>query len=165
MDNNIKSDDSVTCALGWTQDYSTNPQVPQPSLTELGGLEGAVPLDTIEGSVYGAEFMPVDMHTPYYEKMLTTTVAVPWLAQNEEATYMNRLKELNEPPVQTYRDLKLSSIPQEIHAGLEGFNDGLEGFDTSIEGFNAGQNYDLFFKALMILFLLFFIYYLMKQIK
>jgi hypothetical protein len=40
------------------------------------------------------------------------TVNTPWLATHHEDTFLNRIKELNEPPVQTYKDLKLSPIKQ-----------------------------------------------------
>ena len=149
--------DNNTCEQPWTMDVVKNAPIEKPSLMELGNLEGTEPIDHIEGILYGAEFMPVDMHTPYYEKMLTATVDVPWTAQPEEVTYMNRLKEMNEPPVLSYQDLKLSSINQNT-------NEKFEGFGESIEGFGEGS-YDLVFKALLILFLLFFIYYLMKQIN
>ena len=73
------------------------------SLTHLNGLEGSIPID--EKSLYGAEFMPVDIHTPYYERMTTETVEVPWLAQWQEQTFMNRTKVLNERPVKEYQEI------------------------------------------------------------
>lgn len=154
MSNNINLEESTnTCDKPWTMDVVKNAPLSEPSFTSLGGLEGASPADTIEGVLYGAEFMPVDMHTPYYERMIHTTVDVPWTAQPEEVTYMNKLKEMNEPPVLTYQDLKLSSIPQNTYEKYEG-----------IEGFGEGT-YDFVFKGLLILFLVFFIYYLMKQVN
>jgi hypothetical protein len=151
MDNNINSDDSMTCALDWTPgaDIKTG-GTQKVSLTDLDGMDGSMPVDTKEGSVYGAEFMPVEMHTPYYEKMLTTTVEVPWLAEPEEESYMNRLKEMNEPHVQTYRELKLSPVSDNVHQTVEGF---------------GYTDYVLFFKVLLIVFLMVFIYRLMKTMK
>ena len=115
------------------------------SFTHLGGLEGS----EFE-SIKGAEFMPVDMHTPYYERMTRETVEVPWLAQDMERTFMNRTKVLNEPPVQTYKELKLSHISPQSHESVEGFGENTE---------------NLVFKILCLMFLIGLIYYLMKEIK
>lgn len=150
MDNNVNFDTPMTCAPDWSAGV-VDPEsgsVVNASLVTLDGLDGSVPTDTREGSVYGAEFMPVDMHTPYYERMLTTTVQVPWLAESEEGTYMNRLKELNEPPVQTYKDLKLTPVSQNTH--------------ELVEGFGLSLDYVTLFKILLIAVLLYWIWQLSK---
>jgi hypothetical protein len=120
------------------------------SLTAIGNISGAVPQNTEEGSIYGAEFMPAIMHTPYYDRMTTETVSVPWLAESNEQTFMNRTKELNEPIVKDYRELVTRSIPQEQYASVEDFST-----DT--------PNY--YFKVLCIVFLVFIIYLIIKEMK
>ena len=79
--------------------------------------------------------------------MLTEPVQVPWLAESEEGTYMNKLKEKNEEPVKSYKDLILSSITQFFYEP-EGFGDGIG---------------NLLFKILLIIFLLCVICYLVKN--
>ena len=83
------------------------------SMSNLGNVQGV--LDESEEvndeTVYGAELMKVsNMHTPYFETMVTRKVQVPWLAEPAEATFNNRVKILNEPPVKEYADIRLSSI-------------------------------------------------------
>jgi hypothetical protein len=135
------------CAIDWNklQGWNNKEGNFESSLTHLGGLEGSD-----EEDVYGAEFMPVDMHTPYYERMISQTVEVPWLGQDMEQTFMNRTKILNEPPVQAYKELKLSSIPQQNYESVEGFGENTQ---------------NLVFKILCVIFLVILIYYLMKEIK
>lgn len=133
--------------------HNENPQLfvlenmPPLSFTHLGGLEGAP--DTCEGNIYGAQFMSADMKTPYYERTISTNVKVPWLAQSEEATYMNRTKPLNEDPVLTYKELKLKSIPND-YSYIEQFGENTQNF---------------VFKILTILFIILLIYYLLTKIN
>lgn len=144
------------CVIDWNKLRQWNNQEGNfaTSLTHLGGLEGVVDTNTDDRSVYGAEFMPVEMHTPYYERMLTETVKVPWLAQDMERTFMNRTKVLNEPPVQTYKELKLSSIPQQNY----------EQVPEQVEGFGENTQ-NLVFKILCVAFLIVLIYFLLKEIN
>lgn len=155
IEGHCKNDEA--CAVEWNkvQDFNEREGKFKASLTHLDGLEGSVPVATNnEGSIYAAEFMEVDdMHTPYYERMLHETVNVPWLAtsgDDMESTYMNRTKALNEPPVRSYKDLKLSSVPQTNYGGVEGFGEGTQ---------------NLVFKILCVVFLIMLVYYLMKEIK
>ena len=152
MDNNVNSEESQTCAPDWSAGVVNpkNGSVLNASLTSLGYLDGTMPFDTQEGSVYGAEFMPVEMHTPYYDRMLTATVEVPWLAEPEEGSYLNRLKEMNEPPVQTYKELELKPVNQNINETVEGFN-------------NLKMNYVVFLKVILIVVLIAWIYKLSKN--
>lgn len=80
------------------------------SLTKIDGLDGAD-----EKDVYGAQFQNVEgvLHTPFYDRVITQKVKVPWLAEPQEATYMNRTKELNEEPYKSYRELRYQAIPAE----------------------------------------------------
>jgi hypothetical protein len=89
------------------------------SLTHLGSLSGASHVDNARSfkfgdrepvTTYGAQFKTVDYDTPYYEYMTHGTVEPPWLAQHQEGTFLNNIKALNEPPVETYKHLKLDSI-------------------------------------------------------
>lgn len=150
---------SVPCMADWNKirEKYENKNYFNTSLTYLDGLSGSVPLNTDEGSIYGAQFMPIDMKTSYYEMMTTETVQVPWLAQDQERTFMNRTKELNEEPVQSYKDLKLSSIPQEQNEKYKPL--------IYIEGFNYFDTEHYRFKIIMILVVIFIIYLLLKQIN
>ena len=94
------------------------------SLTHLGGLSGAPALPTVDSygggglyssGIYGAQFKTIHKPTPYYDRNIPVTIVAPWLAQKQEATFMNRIKEKQEPPVKTYKDLKLSSIPDNMN--------------------------------------------------
>jgi|688.fasta_scaffold519582_1 hypothetical protein len=145
MENNIKesTQEPVT-------DWNANENNFKTSLTDIIGLEGAVENNAYDGSINGTEFMPVNMHTPYYERVITQTVSVPWLAQDMEKTYMNRTKEFNEPPVETYKELKLSNLSGQQYENVENF-----GENTS----------NLTFKILCFIFLVMLVIYLVKQIK
>ena len=127
------------------------------SLTHLGGLEGSIPPNKEDGSIYGAKFMPVTMHTPYYERMTTQTVNVPWLAQDMEKTFMNQTKVLDEPEIKAYRELKLSNVPQQMYENVEKTGETIEGFGENTQG--------LIFKILCVVFLIALIYFLMKEIN
>jgi hypothetical protein len=73
--------------------------------------------------IQGAEFVSIDdmLCTPYFQTTVTEKVKVPWLAQKEEATYLNRWKAMNEPPVKSYRELRFFAPSQEKYEKVEGF--------------------------------------------
>ena len=120
------------------------------SLTHLDGLSGAIPQDSDEGRIYGSQFMHTDINTPYYDRMLTERVIAPWEAELEEKTFMNTLKELNQRPFSTYQNIINKPIPQEKYESIEGF----------------GQNaMNVNFKIACIVFLIFIIYMLIKEMK
>ena len=127
------------------------------SLTELGGLKGAIPQNTDEGSIYGAEFMPVEHKADYYEYMTNEVVDSTWLAEGAERTFSNTVKEMSEPPVKTYRDLKLTSIPQQQYEDYKPLIY-IEGF-----GYNTTEHY--IFKIIMVILILFIILWLARQLN
>jgi hypothetical protein len=90
------------------------------------------------------------MHTPYYERMLTETVIAPWYDTVQEASYMNGQKLLNEPYVETYRELDMGPIPQNNNSEIEGFGENTQ---------------SLIFKILSAIFIVILICYLLKQIR
>lgn len=92
------------------------------SLTHIGDLPGAPALPAVDSygdggiyasTIYGAQFKEVQKPTPYYERNIPVTVTVPWLAEEQEKTFLNNTKEKQFPPVKTYRDLELSPIPDQ----------------------------------------------------
>jgi hypothetical protein len=100
------------------------------SVTKLGNLSGHPSDDS--NTLYGAEFHTVNYNTPYYETMETRVTRTPWLAQDaQEATFMNRIKELNEEPVQTYKDLELSPISTNNYEKYVPVIYTVEGFDSN----------------------------------
>lgn len=135
------------CAPMWT---SAN--IGSVSLTDLEGLPGAPePVTDCGSTFHGAKFMKIKhMYTPHYERLVSEIVPVPWIAEQEEATFMNRQKAANEPPVATYTQLQLSAIPADNN--------------KKVEGFGLGE-YDLFFKVLLVLLLLVFVYYIVREMK
>lgn len=135
-----------TCLLDWQKMMQKTNRYNR-SVTSLGNLSGIVPLDTDEGSSYGASFAPAIGNTPYYESMVTETVDAPWLAQPQEATFLNRTTVPNKPEVETYKNLKLSPIPQQkyetyepvVYTGPESWmGDGSTG--SVLENFNGDAN-------------------------
>lgn len=108
----------------YSDNYSDNYDY-QNSLTRIGDIEGNYPFNNSigeQGSVYGAEFKPIDnIHTPYYESMIVEPDIKPWNpnALWHEQFSMNNLKAKNQEPVQTYRELKLSAIPTNEHEIFE----------------------------------------------
>lgn len=139
------------CTIDWTKIkgfYEKEGQF-KTSLTQLNGLKGT----EMDNGVYGSEFMHVtDMHTPYYDRMTTETVEVPWQAELQERTFMNVTKELNQRPFATYQQIKTGPIPQEIHEKV------------AIEGFGEDTQ-NLMFKVVCIIILIYFIYRLINQMK
>ena len=81
---------------------SNNDKIMETSITSLGNLSGTVPKDTDEGSGNGSRLAPAIGHTPYYEAMIKETAEVPWLAQPEEATFLNRTVVFNKMPIEHY---------------------------------------------------------------
>lgn len=114
------------------------------SLTKLGNLSG---YSKYSPATYGSSFKEVYYKIPYYETVVREIVVPPWLAQHQELTFMNELKRRNEPPVKTYRELKLGSIPAKQHAEYEPiiYTDVVEGFG------NHFNNYVLLGMVLIIL--------------
>ena len=136
--------------MGWAQhiEQQEGNKFNSTSLTKIDGLDGAD-----EEDVYGSEFQNVDgvLHTPFYDRLLTTRATVPWLAENAEYTFMNRTKPLNEQPYKSYRELKFNHIP----SGNNG--------STNLEHFDFGQ--DWIFKIISLIIFAFIVYKLMIEIK
>jgi hypothetical protein len=103
----------IPCVLEWNKLYEEGYNRNTSSLTHLNGLSGA-PGETVgnyqQETPYGAQFKEVTVPKQGYEQNVLVRVEAPWLAQHQEKTFMNITKELNEPPVKTYRDLKLESV-------------------------------------------------------
>lgn len=135
---------------GWTQlqAQQEDNKASTTSLTKIDGLEGAS-----EEDVFGAEFQNVDgvLHTPFYDRFVTTKVTVPWLAESAEGTYMNRTKELNEIPYKSYRELRFNPIPTDNHASAD------------LEHFNFGQEW--IFKIILLFVIIFVIYWIIMRLK
>lgn len=115
------------------------------SLTHIGDIEGISDIQT----TYGAEYIHVDMMTPYYERTIHTVADVPWLGQPMEKTYMNVLKTMNEKVPDL--DFNVTSIPTDKY--------------EKIEGFSKKETKDLYFKIACICFLMILVYFLMTEIK
>ena len=113
--------------------------------------------------VYGAAFREVKTYTPYYQRVIKECVNVPWLAKNEEIQFMNRYKAANEPPVVSYKDLELSSVPYTNYENVPKsyyFDPNIlsiEGF----EGFSENTHFYIF-KLLLIILLIVLICNLIK---
>jgi len=140
-----------TCIMDWDKIrgfYEKEGQF-KTSLTHLNGLKGTYS----PNGVYGSEFMHVeDMHTPYYDRMTTETVKVPWQAEFQERTFMNRTKELNQRPFNTYQYIKTAPVSQEIHE------------QVPVEGFGENTQ-NLMFKVICIIILIYFIYRIINEMK
>lgn len=127
------------------------------SLTHLNGLSGVTPVDTDQGSIYGAEFKTVHSKPAYYEYLTSELVEAPWLGQPVETTFMNQLKVLNEEPVQTYKDLQLSSIPQDRNEVYKPI--------IYLEGFGKNDTQNYFFKLLMVFVVILIIFLLLRKMN
>jgi len=101
--------DDIPCIIN-------NNKINRGSLTQLGSLSGA---PTDKNSINGASFKVVNYDTPHYEKIVTERVIAPWLAQNQERTFMNRIKEKNQDEVKTYANYKLYPIPDQKYETYE----------------------------------------------
>lgn len=121
------------------------------SLTELEGMPGAdEQVHECGSTLGGATFMEVRdrAYNPNYERIMEKVMPVPWLAEPQEATFMNREKAANEPKVETYRQLELSAIPGDNYGTFVS------------EGF--GEGYSVWFKIFLLLLLVALIYYVVK---
>lgn len=136
--------------IGWAQlqEHHEGNKTNSTSLTKIDGLDGAN-----EEDVYGSEFQNVDgvLHTPFYDRFLTTRATVPWLAENQEWTYMNRTKPLNEQPYKSYRELRFNPIPSGNYGA------------ANLEHFDIGQ--DWIFKLIALIIIVFVFYRLVIEIK
>ncbi len=90
------------------------------SLTHLGNLSGNMD-DT--NSTYGAEFTTAKEITPYYERMIHYTDQKPWKNQNIDKTYMNYYKRMNEPKVESYKELNFTPISQDNYEFVKNMGD------------------------------------------
>lgn len=91
-----------------------------------GASEYSAKASTIGGNIYGAQFQEAKDRTknhwlmPYQYTVHTTTVP-PWYGAGcNERAFMNMLKADNQPPIKTYKQLKL--LPTQRNARVEGFN-------------------------------------------
>jgi len=115
-----------TCVNNW------NLVIPNNSLTTLGDYSGAVDemsrsvVDSYDtaGGLYGAAFESVPEKYSSYTKDYPITLVPPWFGQDNEKTYMNYLKTMNEDPVDTYKQLKLSSIPDSYNSPVTNVTEG-----------------------------------------
>jgi hypothetical protein len=114
------------------------------SLTHLGNYMGD---NESNNSIYGAEYSNAMAVTPYYERSMHYIDQKPWKNQNMDKTYMNYSKMMNEPWVDTYRELKLKPIPQINQEYIT-------------EGFSVAGTENFYVKLLFFIFVLFIIYYL-----
>lgn len=62
---------------------------------------------------YGATFKTVKYHPDYYNATILTKVVPPWYSDDSKNGFMNHAKELNEPPVLTYKTLQYDPIPDQ----------------------------------------------------
>ena len=135
---------------GWAQllEHHDSNKINSTSLTKIDGLDGAD-----EEDVYGSELQNVDgvLHTPFYDRFLTTRATVPWLAEKQEWTFLNRTKPLNEQPYKSYRELRLNPIPSSNYGA------------ANLEHFDIGQNW--IFKLFSLIIIIFVVYRLMVEIK
>jgi len=71
----------------------------------------------------GASFQPINLIPRHFETTVSQMVRRPWLAEKMETTFMNREKEFNQPPVETYKYLKLLPPSPDMQEGFyDGFN-------------------------------------------
>ena len=126
------------CMVDFDKLYEEGYNQNNSSTTHLGGLSGAVSdvgRDDVE-NLYGAFFKPVKYHTPYYSSMEMHTIHTPWLAAYKEHTFMNRIKELNEEPVLTYKELQISPVPTDKYVEYVPTIYKVEGFGPNKLQFN-----------------------------
>lgn len=86
---------------------------------------------TVGGDIYGAQFQEAkestnnianNRETRPYEYIIKEKITPPWLGNGCENTFMNVIKERNQAPVKTYKQLILSPIPtQKTASVVEGF--------------------------------------------
>ena len=137
------------------------------SLTNLDGIEGAVPNNTNEGSAYGSNFMETNLNTPYYEKIITERVEVPWLGQYSDQSFMTNSHPSHSHHNNTHQEFEVSNIQEnENHNNHNHNNNHNNNQNNQIENklFNGDYNH-LIFKILCVIFLIMMICYLIKQIN
>lgn len=93
----------------------------------------------------------VSQDLPYYYKDYTGVNIAPWLGQISENTFLNRNKLYNEPPVLTYRNIKLLYEPSHNYESV--FNKNIEHFD----------NTQYVFKILILVFAMIVVYLLLYR--
>ncbi len=118
--------------------------IPENSLTKIGDIEGnQEPTNYING----AEYVPDKPHTKFYERAIYDTIEMPWLAQSQEVTYLNRTKPENDI------GFKIRAIPKINNETVE-----------SHESFDGETTYSTtLIRLTCIVFIIFLIYYLAKQ--
>lgn len=109
--------------------------------------------------IEGSSFKTVDYELPYYNKLISVDDTKPWLpdAMEAEKTFLNVMKEQNEPVVKDYKELLLGPIPLAYHeAFTTNDNRPLQPFTSKSE------TYSYPFKFMILFVLLFVIYLLIK---
>ena len=86
------------------------------NVTKLGSFSGAPRNRKGRGYLYGAAINNIKRNTPQdtgfqvYDHLIVTP---PWKAEKWDRRFMNTIKALNEPHVETYKEIILSPIPDE----------------------------------------------------
>lgn len=109
--------------------------------------------------IEGAKFSTVDYNPPYYNRLISVDDVKPWLpdAMQAEKTFLNVMKEQNEPVVKDYKELILEPIDYPYHeAFTSDYNRPLQPFTSKPE------SYSYLFKIMILFVVLFIIYKLMK---
>lgn len=107
----------------------------------------------------GAIFTTVDYNPPYYNKLISVDDTKPWFpdAMIAEQTFLNVMKERNEPVVKDYKELILEPIPLPYHEAFTvNENRPLQPFTDKPE------SYSYLFKFMVLFIILFIIYKLMR---
>lgn len=166
---NLKFGKNKPCLLKDNIKKNTN------SLTHLYDLQGAPELQAVstfgknnKSSIdYGAEFKTINRQTPYYERNIKVRVSPPWLAKEQEKTFLNYTKMLNREPVKTYKDLELSPIPDQKQETYEpiiytmedpNYNLGKNIGVNHIEGFGKIMNNSWFLILTIVLIISFILF-------
>lgn len=141
------------------------------SLTHLDGLSGSVPLGTEIGSsshkvdinMGGAEFKNVEYKTPYYEYTITERIVPPWLGLEQEKTFMNYIKDKNEPEVKTYKNIKLNPVSTRKYESYKPIINTTTERYKNIEAFdlNPRENqWNNIMKIIIVILLIYYLYYI-----
>jgi hypothetical protein len=134
------------------------------SLTSIGPYSGYN--DEIDHT-HGAMIERVPYRRPkYYEVITSETVEAPWLAQKQEATYMNRTKVLNEEPIFEYDELKLSEIPQDNYERYDKEMDYKvpTGPQLYVEKFDGKNKFNYFSFIMLILIVSFILFAILTKV-
>ncbi len=157
----------VPCVKDWDMLSESGVHENRSSLTHLNGLSGVESdMSTYNNNMVGAEFKIVDYIRPNYirngyEKTEEVIVKPPWTAEFQEKTFMNEIKARNEPPVPTYRDLKLSPIPTQRHETYVPIIYRVEGFD----GTDRQSQFVMLIKLLIVIATICLVYFMIKDRK